>query len=154
MQYCILGSKVQNAILHNLGLWGRMIYWRFMDYHLAGGTNVFMKWYHAQHPAVQAAFDFALKETAVTQKLEQGETFKTLTKAHLGLCEIKFSADDKSGTGTRQFRVLGFWNYNRVNFVLVGGGRKPIPETTFNDVMQKQLRFFRDGDGELYEHPL
>jgi hypothetical protein len=131
-----------------------MIHWRFMDYHLSGGTNVFVKWYREQHPAVQANFDFALKETAVTEDLEHGETFKRLTKNQLGLCEIKFSADDKTGTGIRKFRVLGFWNYDRVNFVLVGGGRKPIPETTFDDVMDIQLRFFRDGDGELYEHPL
>ena len=125
-----------------------------MDYHLTGGTNVFLGWYGVQHPAVQAAFDFALKETAVTEKPEQGETFKPLTKAHRGLCEIKFSADDKTRTGIRKFRALGFWNYNRVNFVLVSGGRKPIPGITFDDVMEKQLRFFRDGDGELYEHQL
>lgn len=113
-----------------------------------------MRWYRAQHPAVRAAFDFALKETAVTEKLEESQTFKSLTKAQVGLCEIKFSADDKTGTGVRQFRALGFWNYNRVNFVLVSGGRKPIPGTTFDDVMDKQLRFFQDGDGEIYEHAL
>jgi hypothetical protein len=131
-----------------------MTYWRFMDYHLTGGTNVFMKWYRGQHPAVQAAFDYALKETAVTEDLERSEIFKRLTKKHLGLCEIKFSADDNTGTGVRKFRALGFWNYDRVSFVLVGGGRKPIPQTTFDDVIEIQLRFFRDGYGELYEHSL
>ncbi len=131
-----------------------MVYRRFMDYCLASGTNVFMKWYWAQHPAIQAAFEYALKETAVTEDLEQCRTFKPLTKTHLGLCEIKFSADDKSGTGIRQIRVLGFWNYDESDFVLVSGGKKPIPETIFNDVMDKQRRFFRYGDGELYEHQL
>jgi hypothetical protein len=131
-----------------------MIYRRFMDFCLVGGTNIFMKWYRAQHPAVQAAFDFALRETAITGDLEDCETFKPLTKAHLGLCEIKFSADDKGGTGIRKIRVLGFWNYDESDFVLVSGGKKPIPETIFQDVIDKQLRFFRYGDGELYEHQL
>jgi len=131
-----------------------MIYRRFMDFHLSGGTNVFMKWYSAQHPAVQAAFDYALKETAVTEVLDECEAFKPLTKMHVGLCEIKFSADDQTGTGIRQFRVLGFWNYNQADFVLVGGGKKPIPNATFDDVMDKQLRFFRYGDGYVDEHKL
>src|SRR5712664_3246459 len=114
-----------------------MVYRRFMDYCLVSRTNVFMKWYWAQHPAIQAAFEYALKETAVTEDLEQCRTFKPLTKTHLGLCEIKFSADDKSGTGIRKIRVLGFWNYDESDFVLVSGGKKPIPETIFQDVMEK-----------------
>ena len=131
-----------------------MIYRRFMDFHLDGGTNVFMKWYRAQHPAVQAAFDYALKEVAVTEDLGQCREFKRLVKAHVGLCEIKFSADDRSGTGVRQFRVLGFWNYDESDFALVSGDRKPIPEAIFQDVMDKQLLFFQYGYGVLHEHKL
>jgi hypothetical protein len=129
-----------------------MIYRRFMDFRLAGGTNVFMKWYMQQPPMVRAVFEYALKEVAVTENLESCESFKPLTRNHVGLCEIKFSADDGTGTGLRKFRVLGFWNYNESDFVLVDGGRKPIPEVVFDGVMDKQLRFLRYGDGELVEH--
>jgi hypothetical protein len=125
-----------------------------MDFHLIGGTNVFKKWYEQQHPMVRAAFEYVLKEVAVTESLDTCASFKPLTKSHLGICEIKFSADDGTGTGLRKFRVLGFWNYDKVDFVLVSGGRKPIPQEVFDGVMDKQLRYFRDGDGNLVEHRL
>ncbi len=35
---------------------------RFMDYHAADGVNRIEKWYEAQEPAIQVAFDFTLRE--------------------------------------------------------------------------------------------
>jgi hypothetical protein len=125
---------------------------RFMDYYSAGGDNVFMDWYRQQAPSVRAVCDFTIQEVQKTEILESSESFKTLQRAHVGICELKFRVDDGTGTGLRHFRPLGFWNYDCREFVLVTGARKPIPGNIFNDVLGIQERYFRFGTGVIYEH--
>jgi hypothetical protein len=126
-----------------------MAYWRFMDYH-SGSRNLFDEWYKSQEIKVQAVCSWTIDEIARTKDLDRCDFFKPLTRTHIGLCEIKFRANDC--TGRRQFRSLGFWNYDRREFILVSGGRKPIPESVFDDVLNIEEQFFRYGTGSLYEH--
>jgi hypothetical protein len=131
-----------------------MVFWKFVEFCKDGGTNVFRTWYQAQHCNVQAACKWAIHETAITEDLETYSPYKILKRKDVGLGEIKFEADDKAGTGVRKFRALGFWNYDRSDFILVSGGRKPIPQVTFDNVLDIQLRYFLYGEGYLDEHRL
>jgi hypothetical protein len=131
-----------------------MKHWRFMDYHDGGGENLIRKWYEAQVPAVQAAVMWAINEVEVTRDLEANETFNPLTREHVGLFTLRISVE--LGHKKRQFRPVGFWSLNSGDLILAGGceksGRVTIPLGAYENVLDIQLRYYRDGIGTIYDH--
>lgn len=117
------------------------------------------EWYRSQNMAVQAQFDYVLRVLEVTEDIQEWEEkkrFKVFTERHIGLCEIKFTVQERGRA--RKFRPLGFWHPGHNEFVLVMGlekvGRNYIPPTAFDFALDAQLNFFRDGSGTLYEHTI
>jgi hypothetical protein len=131
-----------------------MRHWRFMDYHDSGGENLIRNWFQLQIESVRAAVIYAINEVAATEDLDANETFNPLERQHVGLFTLRFSVeiDHKK----RQFRPVGFWSLNAGELILAGGceksGRTTIPPGVYDDVLDIQLRYYRDGLGTIYDH--
>jgi hypothetical protein len=125
-----------------------------MDYIPEDGRNLIQEWYEAQDEAVQVAFDYALKEILGTEDLTDSKQFKPLKRQHVGLWEVVVEVGHSSGK--RQFRPVGFWNYDLRDFILVNAcqksGRFTVPPGVFDSALDILEQYFHEGRGIINEH--
>ena len=130
--------------------------WRFMDYVSDGGENYIRRWYKGlDDDQIRADFDATLFTLAATEDWthKRVKTFKILTGAHIGLCELRFTVELNGKK--RRFRPLGIWRKDSRDFILLGGleksGRIFIPPNAF-ELAFKRKAAFESGKGKLDEH--
>ena len=154
--HCVRSSK--NVILHYERTLANMPLWRIMVYHLAGGTCPFLAWCRAQEPAVRGEFYSALDTLRKERDWLDMESFKPLTRNHVGLGEIRFKLERREHQNriVRRFRPIGIWPpVVEHEFILLLGCEKGrngilIPPDTF-DLALDYKRRFQNGEGISYD---
>lgn len=134
--------------------------WRFLDYQTEDGRNLTREWYETQDAFVQVAFDATLRILRAESDWSQmEEEFKVLTRAHSGLCEIRFYVDVydrvRRRYRRRRFRPVGIWRPEERVFILILGCEKSRMNYAPHDAFGWALRLKADleaGKGELHEH--
>jgi hypothetical protein len=133
-----------------------MAFWRFMAYVTDDSTDPMKKWYDSQDAEVRVAFDATLFTLAATEDWthRRVKSFKILTGAHSGLCELRFTVEPQPRK-KRRFRPLGVWRKDSRDFILLGGseksGRILIPPNAFDLALLYKAEF-EAGKGKIYEY--
>lgn len=133
-----------------------------MNYVAEDGQNLIHTWYEKQEDSVRAQFDATLAILRATEDWESPdvEEFKPLTKAHLGLGEIRFDIEAKAPGAKRphkrRFRPVGIWPATKQQeFVLILGcekyGRTFIPHAAFDLALEFKAKL-EAGRGTICEH--
>ena len=133
-----------------------------MNYVTADGENLIRTWYERQEDVVRAQFDATLAILRATEDWEAQnvEEFKPLTKAHVGLGEIRFDIEARAlgakRPHKRRFRPVGIWpSVKDREFILILGcekyGRTFIPHAAFDIAMDLKAKL-EAGKGTICEH--